>query len=214
MKKLSALLVSTAVLTSCQQGAGTNYENNTNTYDGAAIGAVLGGLTGALASNNKLEGGLIGAGIGGLAGGGIGQYFDRQEADLRRATQGTGIDVQRQGNELILNMPSNITFATNSSNIQSALAPTLNNVADILRNYPETIVEIFGHTDSTGSDSYNLDLSERRAQSVANYLLARGVTQKVITTGVGESQPIASNDTESGRAQNRRVEIKISPLTR
>lgn len=212
MKKLSALLLSTSMLAACQQGA-TNYENNQNTYQGAAIGAALGGLAGALTGDgDRLKRGAIGAGIGALAGGGIGAYMDSQEADLRAATAGTGIDVTRSGDNLYLNMPSNITFAYNSSDVGSALKPTLNNVADILADYPQTIVEVQGHTDSTGSDSYNLQLSEDRAHSVGDYLLARGLSQRVITTGLGENSPIASNDTEDGRAQNRRVEVKISPL--
>lgn len=214
MKKLSALLISATMLTACQQG-GAGYENNRNTYNAAGIGAGLGALAGAVTANDehRWRNAAAGAAIGGLAGAGVGNYMDSQERAMREATQGTGIDVSRQGNNLILNMPSNITFAYNSSAIQSSLRPTLNNVADILMSYPQTIVEIYGHTDSTGSDSYNLDLSDKRAASVANYLSARGVGQKIITTGLGESQPIASNASEEGRAQNRRVEIKISPIS-
>lgn len=214
MKKLSALLLTTTLITACQQG-GADYENNPNTYKGAGIGAGLGAIAGALTANDehRWRNAAAGAAIGGLAGAGVGNYMDSQERELRQATAGTGIDVARQGNDLILNMPSNITFAYDSSNIQSQLKPTLNNVANILANYPQTIVEIHGHTDSTGSDAYNLDLSDRRAAAVANYLSARGATQRIITTGLGESQPIATNATAEGRAQNRRVEIKISPIT-
>lgn len=213
MNKFLAIAISTTLLTACQQGVG-NYENNTNTYDGAAIGAVVGGVAGIFSNDkNRFKNGAIGAGIGALAGGGIGAYMDSQEAAMRQATQGTGIEVEREGNDLMLNLPSNITFATNSSSIQSSLAPTLRNVGSILRDYPQTIVEIYGHTDSTGSEIYNLDLSDKRADAVANYLSDQGLTQRIVTTGVGEAQPIASNDTESGRAQNRRVEIKISPVT-
>jgi len=214
MKKISALIVSTIFLTACQQG-GAGYDNNQNAYKGAGIGAGLGAVAGALTANDehRWRNAAAGAAIGGLAGAGVGTYMDNQESEMRQATAGTGIDVSRQGNDLILNMPSNITFAHNSSNIQSSLRPTLNNVANILTNYPQTIVEIYGHTDSSGGDSYNLDLSDRRAAAVANYLSARGVTQKVITTGLGESQPITSNSSKEGRAQNRRVEIKISPIS-
>ena len=214
MKKLSTLILGTTLLTACQQGPGT-YENNKNAYNGAGIGAGLGAVAGALTANNehRWRNAAAGAAIGGLAGAGVGTYMDSQERDLRQATAGTGIDVSRQGDNLILNMPSNITFATDSSNIQSQLKPTLNNVANILQNYPQTMVEVHGHTDNTGSDSYNMSLSERRAASVASYLSSRGVTQRIMTTGVGESQPIASNVTAEGRAQNRRVEIKISPIT-
>ena len=118
------------------------------------------------------------------------------------------------GDDLLLNLPSSITFATNSSSIQPALRPALDNVGAVLQNYPDTLVEVIGHTDNTGSDAYNLALSDQRALSVADYLRHSGVTQRMITTGLGESQPIASNTYEDGRAQNRRVEVKISPITR
>lgn len=210
--KIFHVVISTLFLTSCQQGAG--YNQNQNTYKGAGIGAIVGGIAGALSDDDdRLKNAAIGAGIGSLAGSGVGQYMDRQEKAMRGATQGTGIDIQRQGNDILLNMPSNVTFNVNQSEIDSSLYPTLNNIAQILRDYPNTILEITGHTDSSGDDSYNYALSDKRAKAVASYLMNRGVYQKIISTGMGESNPIASNETTQGKAQNRRVELKISPIS-
>ncbi|WP_025031891.1 OmpA family protein, partial [Nitratireductor aquibiodomus] len=156
----------------------------------------------------------IGAGIGALAGGAVGSYMDQQEAQLRGQLQGTGVSVTRQGDYIILNMPSNITFATDSANIQPAFYSTLNSVALVLQKYNRTLVDVFGHTDSTGDANYNLELSQRRAGAVANYLIGQGASsQRFAIIGQGEAQPIASNATPEGRAQNRRVEIRLSPLT-
>lgn len=184
----------------------------------AAIGGVGGALGGYLLGdivggrNDRTEK-LIGAGLGGLAGVAIGSYMDRQEQDLRRRTAGTDVEIIRSGDDLILRMPSGITFATDSSDIDPRFQPTLNQVASVLGDYEQTYVDVYGHTDSTGSDSHNLGLSERRAQSVANYLASRGVRDvRLGTRGYGESQPVASNDTEAGRAANRRVEIKLVPI--
>jgi len=179
---------------------------------GAVGGYLLGDLVGG--RNDRTEK-ILGAGIGGLAGAGIGAYMDRQEQELRRRTAGTDVRVIRQGDDLILNMPSGITFATNESSIQPQFRTTLDQVADVLRQYNQTYVDVYGHTDSTGSDSYNFDLSQRRASAVADYLTMRGVqSARLGTRGFGESQPIASNDTEEGKAANRRVEIKLVPITR
>lgn len=179
---------------------------------GAAVGAVAGLLTGDDATERRQRA-LVGAGVGGLAGGAIGNYQDRQERALRERMAGTGVDVVRQGDNITLNMPGNITFAFDSSNLQPQFYPVLDDVARTLTEYNQTIVEVAGHTDSVGSDAYNNDLSMRRAQSVANYLAGRGVMQqRLITVGAGESRPIASNDTEAGRAQNRRVEITVVPI--
>ena len=212
MRHFIPLLLCTSFLTACEQGPG--YQQNQNTYKGAAAGAAVGAAAGALTGNQSWGRTGVGAGIGALAGAGIGQYMDRQEQAMRQATQGTGIEVQRQGNDLLLNMPSSITFATDSSTIRSGLKPTLNNIASVLAEYPDSMVEITGHTDSTGSDEHNMALSDRRAASVSHYLNSRGITQRIIATGMGEDQPIASNDTASDRAQNRRVEVKISPISR
>ena len=155
-----------------------------------------------------------GALIGGLAGGAIGNYMDQQESELRAQLQGTGISVTRVGDRIILNMPSNITFNTDQDAVMPQFYPTLNSVAIVLRKFDRTLIDINGHTDSTGSQAYNQGLSERRAMSVAGYLNSQGVDpRRVSAVGFGPNQPVASNATPDGRAQNRRVEIQISPLT-
>lgn len=182
---------------------------------GGGVGAVGGYLLGDLVGGRRdRTEKILGAGIGALAGAGIGAYMDRQEQELRRRTAGTDVQVIRQGDELVLSMPSGITFATNQSSVQPQFRPTLDQVADVLREYRQTYVDVYGHTDSTGSDTYNLDLSERRATAVADYLAGRRVeTARLATRGFGESQPVATNDSEEGRAANRRVEIKLVPVT-
>ncbi|RDZ28685.1 OmpA family protein [Lysobacter silvisoli] len=186
------------------------------TQKGALIGALAGVAAGLLSGDDATERrqrALIGAGVGGLAGGAIGNYQDRQERALRERMAGTGVDVVRQGDNITLNMPSNITFAFNSSQLESQFYPVLDNVASTLQEYNQTIVEVAGHTDSIGTDAVNQRLSEQRAASVGNYLMSRGlVRDRFILTGAGKTRPIASNDTEEGRAQNRRVEITLVPL--
>jgi len=177
---------------------------------GALGGYLLGDLVGGRSDRTEK---IIGAGLGGLAGVAVGSYIDRQEQELRRRTAGTDVDVIRQGDDLLLRMPSNVTFATNEAAIQPQFRPTLDQVADVLRQYNQTYVDVYGHPDSTGTDAYNQGLSERRARSVADYLVTRGVqSARIGTRGFGETQPIASNDTEDGRAANRRVEIKVVPI--
>ncbi|MGB6118873.1 MAG: OmpA family protein, partial [Mesorhizobium sp.] len=157
---------------------------------------------------------LIGAGVGALAGGAIGSYMDQQEAELRGALRGSGVGIVRNGNNIQLIMPSNITFGTDQDQVMPSFYPTLNAVATVLRKYDRTLVDVNGHTDSTGDDRYNFQLSERRAFSVANYLGNRGNDPRRFSVlGFGETQPIASNATESGRAQNRRVEIELAPVS-
>lgn len=179
---------------------------------GAASGAVIGLLT--ADSKHRQKNALIGAGLGALAGGGIGYYMDVQEAKLRQRLRGSGVSVTRSGNQIILNMPGNITFATNSSNINAGFYDVLNAVAVVLKEYEKTTVDVIGHTDSVGSEVYNQRLSENRARSVAEYLSSQGILPaRLLISGMGEAQPIASNATPEGRAQNRRVNIQISPLT-
>ncbi|MDP3314449.1 MAG: OmpA family protein, partial [Devosia sp.] len=178
---------------------------------GAVVGAILGGATG----NDPRVGALIGAGIGGLTGAAIGSYMDQQEAELRAQLRDTGVSVTRQGNQIILNMPSNITFDTDSSRVKPQFNETLISVGLVLRKFDKTLVDVYGYTDSTGSDAYNQTLSQQRAVSVATVLAGQGVVQgRFYITGRGEEDPIASNANEAGRAQNRRVEIMLSPIAK
>ena len=195
----------------------TNDPNDPNrTRNGALIGAGIGAVAGLLSGHDAVERrqrALVGAGVGGLAGGAIGVYQDRQEAVLRQRMAGTGVQVNREGDNITLNMPGNVTFAFNSSNLDPKFYSVLDNVASTLAEYNQTVVEVAGHTDNVGSDAYNQTLSVQRATSVANYLQGKGVNrERLITTGAGESRPIASNDTDAGRAQNRRVEITLVPV--
>lgn len=195
----------------------TGEEQVSKTAGGAAIGTLVGAGLGAIIGNNTGDGdagrgALIGAGAGLLAGGGIGQYMDQQEALIRRQLQGTGVSVTREGNNIILNMPQDITFGVAQDSLRSDMANTLNSVALVLNKYDKTLVTVEGHTDSDGSNSYNQNLSERRALRVSNYLASRRVApQRLITRGYGETQPVASNGSAAGKAQNRRVEIHIVP---
>jgi outer membrane protein OmpA-like peptidoglycan-associated protein len=180
---------------------------------GAGGGAVAGAIVGAAVGGDPRVGALIGAGVGGLTGVAIGNYMDQQESELRAQLQGTGVSVTRVGDQIILNMPSNITFATDQSTVQPQFNQTLVSVALVLKKYNKSIVDVYGHTDSTGSSGHNLELSQRRAVSVATILSSQGIDQRrFYIEGKGSTSPIASNATEAGRAQNRRVEIQISPI--
>ncbi len=182
---------------------------------GAGIGAAAGAVAGLLTKGDKLENALIGAGVGALAGGGVGYYMDVQEAKLRQRLDGTGVSVTRVGDNITLNMPSNITFALNSADLNSQFFSALEGVGVVLKEYNKTVIEVAGHTDSSGSDQYNQQLSQRRAQAVASYLASQGVkNERLITVGAGEAHPVAANDTEQGRAANRRVELTIVPVTK
>ncbi len=188
--------------------------NRNNTGTGILAGAAAGALLGTLAGGDDRRNALIGAGIGALAGGAVGNYMDRQEEAFRNRLRGSGVSVRRVGNELILTMPGDVTFATNSAQVNPRFGPVLDDVADVLQTYPATYVNIVGHADSRGDAAYNQRLSERRASSTAGELIARGVMRdRLYVAGMGESQPIATNDTDAGRAANRRVEITIAPHT-
>ena len=186
----------------------------TGVLAGALGGAALGALTNTHSGIQAAKNALLGAGIGALAGGLVGNYMDKQQAQLRQQLAGSGVDVQRQGDNIVLNMPGDITFDTNQADISSRFYPTLDQVAQTLSSYPQTYVDVVGFTDSTGSDALNQGLSERRAQSVAAYLQSHGVVQQRITvTGMGKRNPIATNATPDGRAKNRRVQIVLTPVT-
>ncbi len=180
---------------------------------GAAVGAVVGLLTGGDAAAHR-KNALIGAGIGALAGGAVGNYMDRQQGELRAQLRGTGVSVTRMGDNITLNMPSNITFATNSADLNASFFRVLDSVDIVLKKYEKTLVEVAGHTDNVGSDQANQALSERRANTVAQYLQAHGLrSDRLITVGAGETRPVATNDTPEGRQANRRVELTLTPLT-
>lgn len=213
-KTVIAALAMSVFVAACTTDPYTGEQKISNTAGGAALGALGGAALGTLAGGNDRRNALIGAGIGALAGGAIGSVMDQNENELRAQLQGTGVSVTRAGNQIILNMPSDITFNVDQDAVKAAFYPVLNSVALVLKKYKQTTVDVFGHTDSTGGDQHNFDLSQRRALSVANYLSAQGVdSRRFAVTGFGKTQPIASNATAEGRAQNRRVEIQLTPLT-
>jgi outer membrane protein OmpA-like peptidoglycan-associated protein len=218
LRKVTMILCAALMLAACSTDPYTGEQKISNTAVGAGAGALLGSAAGLVigkttnASTRKSV--LIGAGIGALAGGGVGVYMDRQEAKLRERLRGSGVSVTRRGDNIILNMPSNITFDTDRADVKPQFFDVLNSVAIVLREFDQTLVDVTGHTDSTGSAAHNLELSERRAGAVAEYLVAQGNNyRRFQVLGMGKSQPIASNATEAGRAENRRVEIQIAPLT-
>lgn len=215
-KAMSAATIAAMLLTAA---CTTDPETGQRRMSNAGIGAIAGALGGYVMGD--LIGGrrdrtekILGAGIGAVAGAGIGHYMDEQERKLRQQTAGTGVDVVRQGDELLLNMPSGVTFDTNSAVVKPEFQGTLDQVASTLKQYDQTFIDVYGHTDSTGNDTINVPLSRNRAQSVANYLTTHGVQPaRIATQGFAATRPVASNDTPEGRQANRRVEIKIVPIT-
>ncbi len=195
----------------------TQEPETSNAAKGAMIGAAAGVAVGLASGDDAVERrqrALILAGVGALAGGAIGYYMDQQEAKLRAELQGTGLSVTRIGDNITLNMPGNVTFATNSSDLSPAFFDVLSSVSKVLAEFDKTVVEVAGHTDSSGSDAYNQSLSERRASSVAQYLQSQGViNERLLTVGLGESMPVADNSLSSGKQANRRVEITMVPVT-
>jgi outer membrane protein OmpA-like peptidoglycan-associated protein len=196
----------------CATNPDTGQREMTKTGNSAAIGAAVGAAVGGVSGGNRGQRAVIGAAAGAAIGAGVGKYMQNQEEKLRQQTAGTGVEVTRQGDNIVLNMPGRVTFATASAQITPAFHSTLDQVSATITEYQDTRVEVAGHTDSTGSDSYNQQLSERRAQAVASYLTGGSVASTRVTTiGYGETRPIASNETANGRQQNRRVEIILSP---
>jgi outer membrane protein OmpA-like peptidoglycan-associated protein len=219
MKNTIIIATSAAFLvTACTSNPFTGEQQVSNTAIGAGSGAVLGGAAGALlgatTSLSTRKAALIGAGLGALAGGGVGVYMDNQESKLRERLQNTGVSVTRQGDSIVLNMPSNITFDSARAEVKPQFYNTLTSVAEVFKEYKQTMIDVVGHTDSDGADDFNYDLSRRRAASVAQFLSSQQLDpNRFSVEGYGEREPIASNATASGKARNRRVEITILPLT-
>lgn len=203
-----SLLVAGLLLAGC---AGTE-TGLSKTQTGALIGGLAGAVAGGATGDHSAKRILIGGALGAAAGGGIGYYMDRQQEELNKELAGSGVQVQRQGDTINLNMPGGITFDTAKTNIKPTFIPVLDDIANVMVKYPETKIEVQGHTDSVGDNNSNLSLSQLRAQSVTSYLTAKGVdSNRIRSVGFGETMPIASNDTADGREKNRRVEIKIIP---
>jgi len=224
MRKLTlnvtAVLLAIGVgLSGCQTlNPYTDEKQTSNVTKGAAIGAAAGAVLGIVTSDEKkdrMKRALVGAGIGAVAGGGVGYYMDVQEAKLRKKLRDTGVSVTRNGDNIILNMPGDITFDTDKSYVKQGFVTVLDSVTEVLREYESTMIEVAGHTDSRGSDRYNQMLSDTRAHAVADQLQRFGVQRvRIDTVGYGEMHPIASNTTSNGRQQNRRVELTLLPYTK
>lgn len=218
--RITALVLGTLLLSGCMTyDPYTDDKKVSNATKGAAIGAGIAAIGAAIANrdddartrNQRI---LKAAAAGGAIGGGAGYYMDRQEAKLRAKLKDSGVRVVRDGDYINLIMPSNITFATNSSDVKPEFESVLGSVSEVLTEFDKTLLEVYGHTDSTGSDSYNMMLSQQRAQSVANVLAAGGVSNdRLLTKGYGETQPVADNETAEGRQLNRRVELLLVPIT-
>ena len=209
----SLAAVSLLGLSACVTDPNTGERHISRTAIGGVGGAGLGYLLGGVIGGSTAR--VLGAGIGGVAGGVVGNQMDQQIRELDEATAGTGVDVTQtpDGSGILVNLPD-VTFAADSTAISPTFRSALDSVAQSLQQYPNSLVDVMGHTDSTGAASYNLDLSQRRAASVANYLTSRGVSRaRIETVGYGLQYPIADNSTAEGRAQNRRVEIRITPIT-
>ncbi|MED5526596.1 OmpA family protein [Gallaecimonas pentaromativorans] len=207
-------LAGAIMLAGCTTVDSQTGEQRTNkTGTGAAIGAIAGAILGKATGSHHRDRALVGAAVGALAGAAVGNYMDKQEEEIRQQTAGSGIDVQRNGDNLLLTIPNGITFDVNRADVKPEFQSVLTDLASTLNKYPKTMVEISGHTDSTGSAAYNQTLSVNRADSVKSFLVRRGVMpERLSTVGYGQTKPIASNATAEGRAKNRRVEIELIPI--
>src|SRR2546430_5419348 len=194
----------------------TGERKTTSTTLGALIGAGAGAAIGMISGHDakqRRQRALVGAGVGALAGGAVGNYQDRQENELRALMRDSGVTVTRKGEDIVLNMPGNVTFHTGSADLNAQFFKGLDGVAQVAEKYDKTIIEIAGHTDNVGGTDFNRQLSQRRASAVAQYLQSPGVSeQRIITAAGGEDHPIASNSTDQGRSANRRVEVTLAPL--
>ena len=214
---ISSALAATALVslsTACVTDPNTGERKISRTVLGGAGGAAAGYLLGGIIGGKTAR--IVGAGIGGVAGGVVGYQLDQQIKDLKEQTEGTGVDVTQDGDAIKVNLPNGITFPVDNATIQPGFRATLDKIAQSLIQYPNSLIDVYGFTDSTGADSYNLQLSERRAQAVADYLIGRGVpAARIAAKGFGEDPDyfISNNDTEEGRAANRRVELKIIPIS-
>ena len=209
---IAALVSGALAVSGCTTNPYTGEREAGKSGIGAGIGSLVGAGIGALSSSKKDrgKGALIGAAA---VGGGVGYYMDVQEAKLRDKMKGTGVSVTRSGDNIILNMPNNVTFDSSSATLKPAGANTLTGVAMVLKEYNKTAVNVIGYTDSTGSQDLNMRLSQQRADSVASSLITQGgEANRIRTSGMGPANPIASNCTAEGKAQNRRVEITLSPI--
>lgn len=213
MKRFVIGLAAVSMLTACITNPETGQRRLSKAGGGAAIGAGTGAILGVLIGGNDKRSAAIGAAIGGLAGAGVGRYMDQQEKKLREQTAGTGIEVIREGDQIQLALPADISFPSGQSKIESQFYGPLNDVADTLIEFPSTAVDIIGHADSQGPEASNQTLSEQRALSVQSYLANQGVRPvRIASIGFGETRPIATNETADGRARNRRVEIILTPI--
>lgn len=215
--RVISIMLLGVLITGCTTNPYTGEREASNKAKGAGIGAAVGAVVGALSGDDadeRRKRALIGAGVGALGGTAVGAYMDKQEAALRRQLQGSGVSVTRMGNDLILNMPGNITFPVDQSDIKSDFYDVLDSVALVLKEYEKTLIDVTGHTDNTGAYEYNMRLSKRRANSVGDYLASRGVLrERILTQGVGPDYPVGDNSTAQGRQMNRRVELVLKPLT-
>jgi len=210
----SLAALSLVTVTACVTDPNTGEKKVSRTAIGAGGGALAGLLLGSIIGGPTAR--ILGAGIGGIAGGAIGYQMDKQIKELKESTAGSGVDITEtdNGQAILVNLPDGVTFDVDSSALKPEFRPTLDDISNSLKQYPNSLIDVYGHTDSTGSDEYNQALSERRASTVANYLVMRGVSAtRVRSQGFGETMPVASNETMEGRARNRRVEIKIMPIS-
>ncbi len=207
----AAAALSLVAVSACVTDPNTGERKVSRTAIGGVGGAGLGYLLGSVIGGKTAR--IVGAGIGGVAGGVVGYQMDKQIKELKEQTAGSGVDVSQEGDGILVNLPD-VTFAVDSTAISPSFQATLDKVAQSMIQYPNSLIDVYGHTDSTGSEAYNMDLSKRRADSVARYLISRGVSSaRIQTQGMGENYPVADNTTPEGRALNRRVEIKITPVT-